>query len=172
MSEEWRPCASLSGYEVSSVGRVRNGVAPKAIHYNGRYLVVIAYFGGVRNVRKVHRLVAGAFIPNPYNKQDVNHKNGIKTDNRVENLEWATRQENIRHAVATGLAKPAFGENHWSAKLRLEQVKEILDLFNGGWSMKELAERYRVSKETIRHIVRGKAWRVALKETANATRPG
>jgi hypothetical protein len=73
--------------------------------------------------KTVHRLVAETFIPNPVNKPQVNHINGIKTDNRVENLEWATSVENLRHAYDTGLKK--FPNN--TKYLTPEQVREIRD---------------------------------------------
>lgn len=104
--EKWRPIKGLEGkYEVSDVGRVRSLVfgKPKIMcQTNGLGYQMV-------NINKkpigVHRLVAEAFIPNPENKPFVNHINGDRRDNAVENLEWVTPQENITHSVKTGLSK-------------------------------------------------------------------
>ena len=95
----------------------------------------------------IHRLVALAFLPNEENKPFVNHKNGIKTDNRVENLEWCTQAENITHAVKNRLVK---------TKLTDEQAKEI---FNSQLSHRKLAKLYNITNSIVWRIKNKKAYK-------------
>jgi len=117
MNEVWKDVIGFEGlYMVSNMGNVKslnrwiefanNGTRAKHL-YKGRllrprivrgYSVVSLCKNGKADQRKVHRLVAQAYIPNPENKPEVNHKNGIKGDNSVGNLEWSTRKENQQHA--------------------------------------------------------------------------
>ena len=118
-------------------------------------------------VRKVHRLVALTYIPNPENKPFINHKNGIKTDNRVENLEWCTAQENSIHARETKLFDCLItkGEKNIRAVLTEEEVISIRDSFSKrGYKKKspkifELMKIYKVSYSCIYFIVMGKNWK-------------
>jgi hypothetical protein len=103
--ELWKDVPGYEGlYQVSSCGRImRGGRIRKPKKDHAGYLVVAFCKNGIEKEWKVHRLVALAFLRNPERKRVVNHIDGDKQNNWVENLEWATHSENIRHAYKTGL---------------------------------------------------------------------
>lgn len=109
----------------------------------------------IKYSRSVHRMVAETFISNPENKPEINHKDGNRLNNNVENLEWNTRQENMNHAVETGLINNPFGKESRNSKY----VTLILDLNNnvvaechGHKELEELGFDYR----NVHAVVKGK----------------
>jgi len=90
---------------VNGLRTIRGRKIKERINNNGYWEVRLSK-DGKSTTTFIHILIAKAFIPNPLNKSEVNHINGIKTDNRLENLEWVTHSENMKHAYKLGLIKP------------------------------------------------------------------
>ncbi len=168
--EMWLPAPEFEGYyEVSNTGHVRRTLNPRKtrLGYLSPVITAIGYervglHGQGEDATKlinvfVHRLVAKAFVPNPGNKPETNHKNGIKTDNRAENLEWCTRSENELHAYASGLAKR--GSGHGNAKIDENDVKTIRKLRKEGVSLPQLSAKFSLSQSALSSICHYKVWK-------------
>lgn len=166
--EIWKDIEGTDGrYSVSNEGNIRS---------NGFFVNTGKILGGKRFISKrvlkpqnhpcgykcytfsnlktttIHRLVANAFLSNPENKEFVNHKNGIKSDNRLENIEWATRRENEDHAFETGLKKIIT-----SSVLNEKKVLFILDNCHKIPTPK-LAKMMNVSSATINRVIQRVIW--------------
>ena len=165
MKEEWRLVKGYEHqYEVSNLGNVRNHKFDRQLslveHHTG-YIKVCLYKNGKSKQFSVNVLVAKAFIPNPKNKPETNHINGIKEDNRACNLEWVTKSENAIHAHKIGLWKSPFkgGENHTQNKLSKGEVLQIRSIHEQGFANQtEIAKAFNVRANTINQIVNRKRW--------------
>ena len=164
VNEVWKDIPEYEGvYQVSNLGRVkslnynREGIErvlkPSPNNY-GHYQVNL-YRGGARKMNSVHRLVMLAFIGE--SDLEVNHINGIKTDNRLENLEYCTHTENTQRAYSTGLIIITRGENHHKSKLTEAQARQI-KYEHRGLTQQTIAEIYGISRSLVSHIQLGRRW--------------
>lgn len=187
MEETWKPVKGYEGlYEVSSMGRVKR--VARMIDYSNKrfskdtqmsirekilspvkigsskekyFAVNLRNKSGERKLRKVHRLVAEAFIPNPGGLPQIDHKDGNKNNNSVSNLEWVTCEENYRRALNMGLACSK-GSRNGNAKLTDEQVTEIRKTHireSRSFGAMALSRKYGVHRSTIEKIVNGESWK-------------
>jgi DNA-binding transcriptional regulator YiaG len=160
----WEPVIGLEGhFEVSDTGLVRSlpGRRKKTGRPRKGGLLKPQKWGKYykfsvdRKVFLIHRMVAQAFVPNPHDLPQVNHKDGNQLNNDAKNLEWVTIKQNMEHA-AINLLK-VHGEQVHASKLTAIQVGEIR--ISRGLSQKDLAKKYGVSVTTIQQILYRKTWK-------------
>lgn len=151
-------------YLLSVDGKVwRGNKQVKVLNAVGDYPRVKLSLNGKQSNWLLHRLIAIHFIPNPDNFPEVNHKNGVKTDNRIENLEWCTTQYNIKHSWDTGLSKPT---QNTFCKVTPQDVHDIYLLYyHGNWRQIDIAAAFGISKTIVWNVIHGRRWhRLKLKE--------
>ena len=148
-----------TNYSVSNYGNVKNDKKNKLLSLRDLrgYKRVCIFYGGKPKDKRVHRLVAEAFIDNPENKPEVNHKNGIRNDNRVCNLEWNTPEENSTHKKNTLNQGNTFkGINNGNNKLSEDDITAIRI---SNKNKNELSKQYKVSKTHISRILNKELWK-------------
>ena len=163
--EEWKPIPNYEDYHGSNFGRVKSFCKGKVkilkpAFTNGGYLHVQLHKADGKPKRfYVHRIVAQLFIPNPLNKPEVNHKDGVKFNCHASNLEWATSGENMRHAVETGLQIAIQGIEDDNAKIKSESDVIYIRENPDNLTSRELAEMFGVDQSTIGKIQRGERYK-------------
>lgn len=120
---------------------------------------------GSKKSKLVHRLVAEAFIPNPENKPHINHIDGDKQNNNVENLEWCTQSENVKHSFALGLSSSRRGTDNESSKLSEEEVIAIMNYKAQGKYPTEISRLIGLKVSTVENVYYGKSWGWLTHET-------
>jgi len=171
MHEEWRTIAGWEDrYEVSSFGRVRritggkgavigrilktSNCAGKTIRGGAYHTLYLSRPGHAQVPKYVHRLVALAFLPSQPDGHQLNHKDGDKSNNRADNLEWVTPSQNIQHAIHRGLFP--VGEESTSAKLTNAQSDAIKHRHSAGETQLSIAHSFGISQSQVSRIVSGR----------------
>jgi hypothetical protein len=174
-NEVWKPVSGTDlRYYVSNLGRIlttnyknsgKASLMKPALDGSGYYRTMIKINGKYQTV-KIHRVIAQEFIPNPLNKPCINHINAKRADNKIENLEWATFQENANHCASLGRQSVNWGEKCGTHKLKKWQVlsirKEIKSFSMLKEAYKTLSKKYFVSEVTIEDIHYKRTWKRLL----------
>jgi hypothetical protein len=176
-TEFWKPIAGYANYDVSSLGRVRTRwpfkvprtkvkrlldeprILHQFVHPRGYCMASLAMSGKTKTQFRVNRLVTQAFIPNPLTLPDTNHKNGVKTDNRVDNLEWASDLINQRHAWDTGLKH---GQLYKMRKYSPEIVADLRRRAAAGERVGTIANEYSMDQALAWRIVKRQSYAIDI----------
>lgn len=155
MEEQWKSIIGYEGwYEVSNLGRIKR-VKKEDNTYEGRILIpkkkryidITLCKNGKAHTHRLHKFVAECFI-GPRNGLQINHKDGNKHNNIVDNLEYVTAKENSQHARRMGLFKPF-------AKIKYSRIPIVFDMRKYGFSLKEIGQKFGVGKSCIWSILQG-----------------
>jgi hypothetical protein len=160
--EIYKKIIGYENYYISNMSNVINAKNNKTkllkiyIPKDG-YSSIVLYKNNNRKMFNIHRLVALAFIPNPQNKPCVNHINGIKNDNRIENLEWCSYSENEIHSknILNKKYNGVKGVKNHNNKLK---ERDVFEIRKSNLSQRTLAKKYNVCKSTIKKILDRKSW--------------
>lgn len=173
----WKKIPEFTLYEISNYGEIKTfnhrnkgkeAIMKPALDAGGYLRTMLIGDDKKYHTVKVHRLVAKAFLENPENKPQVNHINGIKSDNRVSNLEWSTPSENVKHSYNFLNRERLHGEKNHEASLTDAQVIEIRKNYvrgktsNNRETKAEIAKKYNTSFAVIKRIVSNKTWKHLL----------
>lgn len=164
--EEWVKINGYENYSISNLGNVRRDTSRTCtqkgkilkLGKNGRYLNVCLQSNGVGKTHYVHCLVAHAFIGERPKDFVINHKDGIKFNNKSFNLEYVTLKDNAQHAIKLGLINYQRGSKHWSSVLDENKVIEIRNLHQEGITQRKIAQIFGVCFQSINLIVNRKTW--------------
>jgi len=170
--EQWKDIDGWEGkYQISNLGRFKSFgikyskkfpdgyITLGTIDTTGYRVIVMTHTRDFRHQERIHALVAKAFIPKPQSEERlvVNHIDGNQLNNCVENLEWCTHGDNLRHAIKIGLWNKK-GTNHPLSKLTEEQVIDMRKMRKEGFLYKEIAAKHGVNRRHAGDVVTGKNW--------------
>lgn len=164
--ETWRDIPDFPSYAVSNRGRVKRiaggrGAVPGRIlrqrKYHG-YMYVRLSEANEPTLKTVHSLVASAFLGACPEGMEVNHRDGVKSNNAPSNLEYVTHAENMRHAYHELGRLPTAGEAHGASKLTREDVRRLRRLRKRGWLLRELSEEFGVHTSVVSRVARRESW--------------
>ena len=157
MEEIWKDAIDYPGYQVSNLGRVRddNGIRHQWPHKG--YWVCKIFVNGVRTRVYVHRLIATAFVEGKKDGLEVNHKNAIKSDNSIDNLEWVTRSENVKHAYSKNLLSSR-GTSNGNSMFSKEEIIAMRSIDYSKITQRRVAKIFGISFQYLNKIVLRKVW--------------